>query len=155
MRWRRFSREGRSVPKGQKKTQTVYSFVGRFRFLSNFSDLHPLTAEHVFQAMKTANAMEQIWVLMAPTPAEAKKRGRRVTLREDWEEVKDGIMERLLLHKFQDPTYHHLLLKTGDAELIEGNTWGDTYWGVCEGKGTNKLGIFLMRIRQRLQRDAE
>ena len=42
------------------------------------------------------------------------------------------------------------LLATGDAELIEGNTWGDRTWGVCDGIGENRLGKTLMFIRAQL-----
>ena len=42
-------------------------------------------------------------------------------------------------------------MATGDAELVEGNTWNDTYWGVCNGVGHNHLGKILMQVRQELQ----
>ena len=45
----------------------------------------------------------------------------------------------------------HKLLTTGDAKIVEGNTWGDTFWGVCGGVGENHLGKVLMRIRAELQ----
>ncbi len=43
------------------------------------------------------------------------------------------------------------LLATGDRKLVEGNTWGDTFWGVCRGNGKNHLGKILMKIRAELQ----
>ena len=43
------------------------------------------------------------------------------------------------------------LLKTGDAMLIEGNTWGDRIWGQVNGVGENNLGKILMRIREELK----
>ena len=45
---------------------------------------------------------------------------------------------------------HANLLATGKATLVEGNSWGDTFWGVCRGKGKNMLGKILMRVRKRL-----
>ncbi len=56
-------------------------------------------------------------------------------------------MAGLLVQKFQHPELAALLRATDDAELIEGNTWGDTFWGVCKGKGANNLGRMLMEIR--------
>lgn len=59
-------------------------------------------------------------------------------------------MEDLLRQKFSKTPLRRLLLATGEAELIEGNTWGDTYWGVCHGVGQNHLGCLLMKIRGEL-----
>lgn len=85
------------------------------------------------------------------TPSEAKKAGREVTLRPDWESVKDGIMRDILLHKFQqNPDLKKKLLDTGEKYLEETNYWKDTYWGVCEGVGYNHLGKLLMSVRGEL-----
>ena len=62
-------------------------------------------------------------------------------------------MEYLLLQKFFIPELREKLLATGNEELIEGNWWGDTYWGVCKGKGENNLGKSLMKIRTELQEE--
>ena len=43
-----------------------------------------------------------------------------------------------------------MLIQTGDSVLIEGNTWGDRVWGVCNGVGENRLGRILMKIRSEL-----
>ena len=79
--------------------------------------------------------------------------GRKVNLRKDWEDVKIQVMENGLRLKFQDPTLRKKLLATEDEELVEGNPWGDRYWGVCNGSGKNKLGKLLMKIRKELQDD--
>ena len=72
-------------------------------------------------------------------------------LRKDWEQVKDDIMYEVVRAKFiQHPILAQQLLDTRDAELIEGNNWGDTYWGVCNGYGKNMLGRILMRVRDEL-----
>ncbi|NGT90448.1 NADAR family protein [Clostridium perfringens] len=42
------------------------------------------------------------------------------------------------------------LIATGDKYLEEGNTWNDTYLGVCKGKGRNMLGKILMRVRSEI-----
>jgi len=134
---------------------TIDSFSGEYSFLSNFSR-HPLafgadvarTCEHAFQAAKATNPAEAAWVLAAPTPGEAKRRGRKLKRRADWEQVKDGIMLVCLRIKFARGTELAAKLEaTGDALLIEGNNWGDRYWGMCEGVGFNKLGHLLMLVR--------
>ena len=135
----------------------IISFTGEYRFLSNFypcfvemkSIIYP-SVEHAYQASKTFNEAERAWILSAPSPTLAKKRGKKITLREDWEEVKLKIMKELINRKFKDPSLQVLLKKTGDAELIEENWWGDTFWGIYQEKGENHLGKILMEIRAKL-----
>ena len=83
----------------------------------------------------------------------AKKAGREIICRSDWKEIKDSVMELALRIKFQNKVLCEKLLNTGNSELVEGNWWGDTYWGVCEGKGENRLGKILMKIRDELRGD--
>lgn len=136
-------------------TQRIDSFVGYHRFLSNFSphgfysgDVWYPTNEHYFQAMKTKDEKERLSIVMATSPGEAKKLGRLVTLRSDWDKIKISVMKIGVKNKFdQNPSIKQLLMETGDAELIEGNTWKDTFWGVCNGVGENWLGKILMDLR--------
>lgn len=134
-------------------------FEGKYRFLSNFSN-HPVTfmgltfknSEAAFHAMKCPSRAKEFVDL---NPSEAKRLGRKVPLRIDWEETKDCIMRMILKEKFtQNPGLKEKLLETGDAILEEGNTWGDKYWGTVNGKGLNKLGKILMDIRTELKEDA-
>ena len=137
-------------------------FVGEYRFLSNFWPArvrfegweYP-TSEHAYQASKTLALKERALVQRQPSPGAAKKAGRRVTLRDDWDELKLDIMLRILRRKFADLELKAKLLATGDAELVEGNTWSDTYWGVDfeTGKGENHLGELLMRVRDELRKE--
>lgn len=128
----------------------ITKFKGQYQFLSNFYPAARClggTAEHEFQIHKSLDTKERQWVYHAETPKEAKYRGGAVTLREDWEVVKDAIMYNVLWAKFCDPELRRLLLSTGDAYLEEGNTWGDRVWGTCGGKGQNRLGHLLMLVR--------
>lgn len=132
----------------------IRSFTGEYHFLSNFYPL-PLeyggitypTAEHAFQAYKSLDIATRRLFADVTTPAQAKAMGRRVSLRPDWETVKDGVMFEILTEKFRDPWLADALVKTGDEVLVEGNSWGDTYWGVCNGQGKNRLGLYLMLVR--------
>lgn len=84
-------------------------------------------------------------------PSEAKKLGRKVTLRKDWESVKIKIMEEIVRAKFvQNPELAQKLIATGNAHLEESNTWGDKVWGTVNGSGANNLGIILMKVRNEL-----
>lgn len=69
------------------------------------------------------------------------------------EDIKLQVMEKALRLKFQNPELRKKLIATGDKELVEGNPWGDRYWGVCNGSGKNKLGKLLMKIRKELQEE--
>lgn len=136
-------------------------FDGEYAFLSNYSAspfrinyvLFP-TMEHYFQANKADNQNDYLHIAYAPTPGEAKRLGRKIQLRPDWEKIKDNIMLTGLRKKFADPELRNLLLATGDEELVEGNYWGDTYWGVCNGVGQNKLGKLLMQVREEIKNNA-
>jgi len=67
--------------------------------------------------------------------------------------VKVKLMFELVLEKFkQNPELKQKLLETGNQELIEGNTWNDTFWGVCNGQGQNWLGKILMLVRSELNK---
>ncbi len=137
----------------------VVSFFGAYRFLSNFWPapvrlagdrfLYP-TVEHAYQAAKT-DLRYRAGVQSARTPADAKRQARALPLLPDWESRKLRVMEDLLRQKFSHPGLRRLLLATGDAELVEGNSWGDTFWGVCRGRGQNHLGRLLMAIRAEIR----
>ena len=139
----------------------INRFDGKYFFLSNFSPspfridyiLFP-TMEHYFQANKADNQNDYLHIAYAPTPGEAKRLGRKIQLRPDWEEIKDNVMLTGLRKKFADPELRSFLMSTGDEELIEGNYWGDTYWGVCNGVGQNKLGKLLMQVREEIKNNA-
>ena len=135
----------------------INNFDGKYAFLSNFypatvfyeSRKYP-SAEHAFQAAKTWKHEEIIKIQNAPTPGKAKRLGRKCTLRPDWEEVKDDVMYKIVKDKFvRNPDLSSALIRTGEEKLIEGNNWGDHYWGV-DGHGKNRLGQILMRIRSEL-----
>jgi N-glycosidase YbiA len=126
----------------------IDDFVGAYRFLSNFYPDGPGSVEHLFQAFKCANVADAVRIMKLETPGEAKKIGRAVEMRTCWEQNKIEVMYGLILSKFQDQTLRTMLINTGTAELIEGNTWGDDFWGTCNGIGRNELGKILMRVRK-------
>lgn len=154
----------------------IAGFFGEYRFLSNFWPANVTldgvdypTVEHAYQAAKTLDIEERMEVLynyhwdqhgyMSRTiksSAQAKRQGKLVTMRADWSDVKIQIMTHLLRQKFSDRNFDlvEALLETGSAELEETNTWGDVFWGVCNGKGSNHLGKILMQIRADLRNDA-
>jgi hypothetical protein len=137
---------------------TIYSFDGDYRFLSNF---HPCTikvrwndeiievpsVEHAYQATKCLNRPDFDKVCTAKTPGQAKRIGKTVVMLPDWDGIKVSVMRGLLIQKFNDKVLRKMLLDTKREELIEGNTWGDRFWGVCKGEGQNNLGKLLMDIR--------
>lgn len=137
----------------------ITTFTDKYRFLSNFYEPAVVTydgeeyatTEHAFQAAKTLDVRERQEVQEAPTPGQSKRLGRRVTLRPDWEEIKLDVMLDLVRQKFQDPELRAKLLATDTRPLIEGNHWGDAFWGICNSEGSNHLGKILMRVRDEIR----
>jgi ribA/ribD-fused uncharacterized protein len=136
----------------------IESFAGDYRWLSNFfpalvihRGTHFSSVEHAYQAAKTDSMTERATIQRAETPAIAKRLGRKVTLRPAWDAEKEQVMLECLREKFKDPDLRARLIGTGDAKLVEGNYWGDTYWGVCRGSGQNRLGVLLMRVRDEVR----
>ena len=149
------------VCKGED-SMTIDSFRGKYAFLSNFymcpvsvpvgnETLTFQNTEAAFQAMKDVSRAKEFCGL---GPSAAKRKGRDVSLRPDWDSVKDDIMRMVIRCKFtQNHELTGLLLATEDAELVEGNTWNDRYWGVCDGRGKNRLGQLLMELRTELRQE--
>lgn len=149
-------------------SEKISQFDGEYRFLSNFylidirqdGMLFP-SVEHAYQANKTSLKGERLaFTSHRYTAGDAKRMGRNLTLRANWEEVKNRIMESLVRQKFLNYYLLEKLLATGDKWLEEGNSWHDVYWGVCSGTckkgphepvGSNKLGMLLMKIRAELR----
>lgn len=142
----------------------IAMFDGKHAFLSNFASstftsdgITFPTVEHWFQAYKTQDPTEFRRIATADTPGKAKRMGRQVTLRSDWEEIKVDVMRAGLRKKFAIPSLRAKLLATGNEELMEGNTWHDNTWGNCVCQkcqnvpGRNMLGMLLMELRQEIQ----
>ena len=142
--------------------ETISKFRGKHRWLSNFW-MHEVTvhfggrgmmgpsAEHVYQAMKAGRMEDSCSILSARTPGEAKRLGSRTQLRPDWDRIRIAVMHEVLKAKFAPGSeLAERLLLTGEAELRESNTWGDTFWGITSEGGQNWLGRLLMLRRSEL-----
>lgn len=135
----------------------IYGFDGQDRFLSNFFvEADGKSGEHRFQASKAVLDEEKAWVMAASNPGEAKFRGRRVKMRPDWDTYRHEAMLAVVRYKFSEPSLAVALLLTGEAELIEANSWNDKYWGVDKwtGNGENHLGKILMQVRGEIRAQA-
>jgi ribA/ribD-fused uncharacterized protein len=144
------------VSVGEKNV--IDRFVGEFRFLSNFyasiirfDGCSWPSVEHAYQALKSSDPITQRMIRTARSPGEAKKMGKLIVVRPDWDNVKVDVMQRLVWLKFENPFVRPLLLATDDVELIECNTWGDVFWGTCGGVGQNVLGKILMETRDKIR----
>lgn len=133
-------------------------FTDQYLFLSNFAPVKVefeneiyRSVEHAYQAAKTMDKDARANIRSSRTAARAKSVGRYVKLRPYWSDLRIGIMHGLLVKKFSQEPFRTMLKNTGDAELIEGNNWNDTFWGQCSGKGENNLGKLLMKIRRTLK----
>lgn len=133
-------------------------------FLSNFHEGHTVlylgrywpSSEHAYQAAKTLDETERDAIAQCGSPGSAKRAGRRVAKRPDWDEIKIDVMREVLRIKFTHPDLRARLLATGDAELIEGNFHNDDFWGQCPlGHGENWLGRLLMELRAELRSEGQ
>lgn len=140
-----------------KTKNCINVFDGDYRFLSNFYPaeftykgvVFP-TAEHAYQWAKCSLEEDRDKILQCKTPGQAKKVGKTVKLIDNWDQNKVYIMYNIVLQKFvQNPELVISLVSTKDRVLIEGNTWGDKFWGVDLDtyEGYNTLGVILMFVR--------
>lgn len=143
---------------------TIYFYLEREKPYGCFSNFAPygfvldhrywLTSEHYFQAQKFVGTPYLEQVRQAPTPKDAANLGRDRTLplRSDWDKVKDEVMWRAVLCKFQThANIREILLATNNAYLVE-NTSHDYYWGCgADGSGQNRLGQILVAVRDHLR----
>lgn len=136
----------------------INAFRGEYYFLSNFFEAPVIyegisykNNEAAFQSAKVLDkSIRKEFSLL--DPSSAKRKGRHVQLRKDWEEVKYDIMYEICLAKFsQNENLKHKLLATHNQHLEEGNNWGDKIWGTVKGQGENHLGKILMKVREELR----
>lgn len=142
---------------GRRPVASISGFQGDYRFLSNFwtspvllDDVQYGSVEAAFQAAKTTDPSQR-QVFQTADPATAKRLGKLLKLRPDWNDLRLDVMRDLLEQKFAPGSALAKQLKaTGRKPLIEANTWGDTFWGVSKGVGSNHLGQLLEEIRAML-----
>lgn len=150
----------------------IASFEGKYRFLSNFYpwvivDEDGITwpsTEHYYQAAKTDDLLWKLKIINAPMykkdciegQRSVKSLGKSCPMRSNWDDIRLEVMDKALRMKFKaDNEMGRMLAETGNAELIEGNTWGDVFFGVCNGRGENNLGKLLMALRSEIQKEIE
>jgi ribA/ribD-fused uncharacterized protein len=136
----------------------IKEFQGEYRWLSNF---YPVTVElygeyypsveNAYQAAKSSDYNYREFCKLC-TPGASKKQGRLQDIRPDWNAVRMDIMEALLRQKFNQEPFKQKLIDIGDQPIVEGNNWGDVFWGVSlkSGKGENNLGKLIMKIQSEL-----
>lgn len=137
----------------------ISEFQGKYRWLSNFWPCEVIldgekysSVELAYVAAKTLDKNIRSQIQECKTPGQAKRFGRTLKLRNDWDNIKLFIMEDLLRQKFAKRSeLGNKLIATGEQQLIEGNNWGDRFWGVCRGRGLNHLGKLLMKIRNEIR----
>ena len=149
-----------------KDVENVSVAITRFRgehfYLSNYYEVLPTLLEYkgrksssteaAFQAAKCAFEGDAN-LIAGMRPNDAKRNGRQVVMRADWDTVRIIEMYQIVKAKFeQNPDLAEKLIATGNALLVEGNNWHDTFWGVdVKDGGENHLGEILMQVRRELR----
>lgn len=146
----------KAPPVQETKPETITEFRDKYYCFSNFGPGKVTVFGYTFDngeaAFHSQKDVSRAQDFVGLDPSAAKKLGRRVKLRPDWENVKDKVMKEVVTAKFtQNKDLQKILLDTGDQILVEGNTWGDTYWGKVNGHGINQLGKILMEVRASLR----
>ena len=135
--------------------EPIISFSGEYRWLSNFSPVDVTldgiqykSIEHAYQSAKS-DAPEWKEFCQTHTAGQVKRASREIEIIPEWNSKKLGIMKELLNQKFADQTYRDQLIATGIRRIVEGNNWGDVFWGVDSAtmEGHNHLGKLIMEIR--------
>lgn len=149
-----------ALPCGSQSLKKGYEMIDRFKneyeWLSN---MYPCTviinmnevyksAESAYQASKCAVADDR-QLFFDLNGYQAKRLGKMVKIRNNWNEIRVEEMRTIVTHKFLDRELMEKLIDTYPMELVEGNDWGDTFWGVCRGEGENNLGKILMELREK------
>jgi ribA/ribD-fused uncharacterized protein len=141
---------------------SVRGFFDEYRFLSNYhlcevvyEGLTYSSAEGAYQAAKTEDEYTKT-IFQTLAPLECKRKGKSFRLRKGWEKMKERVMHDVVRDKFtRNLDLREKLLETGSKYLEETNYWGDAFWGVCEGKGKNKLGEILMKVRKEIANESK
>lgn len=137
----------------------IGKFKGEYEWLSNFytclvryEGVMYMSVEHAYQAAKCLNVEDRVkFNKSGLTAGQAKRLGQTVEILPDWNNKRLAIMESLVYYKFTKSIYlKNLLYNTHPLLLVEGNNWGDSFWGMFEGEGHNHLGEILMKVRQKL-----
>ncbi|MDB5159816.1 MAG: Swarming motility protein YbiA [Candidatus Saccharibacteria bacterium] len=160
----------------------IEQFRGEHFFLSNMKPLkytiltnqntYALTSEHAYQAAKftdTATHQQVAHMTVQKRALEEEYDGIAAKnfahelieagepLRVGWgNPMKLAVMEEVVRRKFiANPDLLDMLIATGDELLVEGNDWGDHFWGVDpigSDNGENHLGLILMHVREKLRK---
>ncbi len=137
--------------------EPILGFNGDYRWLSNFVPVpiefdgvvYP-SVEHAYVAAK-CNDINDRYPILNMTAGQAKRYGRQIVVSELFTDTyKVSVMNAFLRQKFTTQPYMSLLIGTQGRYIEETNTWGDTFWGVCDGVGKNTLGCLIMQIRDEL-----
>lgn len=139
----------------------IYEFRGDFNWLSNFYSCKVKYKGYEFGSVEQAymfakNDTCDDWLKFCQTnsPGICKQQSKLIKIREDWDSVKLNIMEYLLEQKFNQDPFKSKLIATGNRNIIEGNYWGDSFWGVDlnlnPNYGENHLGRIIMKIREKI-----
>lgn len=138
------------------------SSKNEFTFLTELSNFYPSiiyfegesysTVHHAYVAQKTIDPWCRKLVRECKTPFEARVISKGISIRDEWcDQYKIDIMEKLIFKKFENPFLQSSLFATGNEDIIEVNTFNDTFWGTYKGVGENNLGKILMKVREKLR----
>jgi ribA/ribD-fused uncharacterized protein len=140
----------------------INNFRGYHAWLSNMYNCDIEFMNHKFKSVENAymfakNPNNEEWLnkCLSMSPGDVKKASKLISIREDWDSVKLSIMYELLKQKFTQEPFRTNLIETRNENIVEGNRWNDTFWGVdiknTPNVGENWLGRLIMDIRTKIK----
>ena len=134
--------------------QEFYPFSNFSSFKLEWKGYIWMTSEHAYHSEKfdDPKIIEQLKETRSAHNAMKLAYANKEKDRKDWDEIKLGIMKKILRAKVEQHSYvKKKLLESGDKKLVE-NSWRDPYWGWGPNKdGENHLGKLWMEVRDELQ----
>ena len=112
------------------------------------------SVENYYQAYKCTDDSE-FEAFKVITPSQAKYRGRKQTLPDNWDKLKLITMFKGLYAKFSQHADQRTMLLDHKERFVEWNNWKDTYWGfdINLKKGDNNLGKLLDLVKNIILND--
>lgn len=140
----------------------IYFFREEYAWLSNYAeckiDIKGIIYDSVEHAYLSCKLPDDEWKILCTrnSPRVIKQELTKRLIRPDWDDIKIDAMRYCLNEKFRQEPFRTKLIETGNQNIVEGNYWGDTFWGVDLKQdpniGENNLGRLIMSIRDNINK---
>lgn len=136
-------------------TPRFYPFDNLSAFSVNLWGKTFMTSEHAYQWKKFSashpDIAEEIFNSTSAYMTKKISDAHAGDVIPEWHQQKAEVMEEILRAKLaQHEKVKKLLIESGTREIIE-NSPADTFWGIADGSGENRMGKLWMKLRDELK----